>query len=46
MFELNHIYNENCFETMKKMAENNIKVDVILTSPPYNMSKKKKRWLC
>lgn len=42
MFELNHIYNENCFETMKKMAENNIKVDVILTSPPYNMSKKRK----
>ena len=42
MFELNHIYNEDCFETMKKMAENNIKVDIILTSPPYNMSKKRK----
>ncbi len=42
MIELNKIYNENCFETMKKMAENNIKVDVILTSPPYNMSKKRK----
>ncbi len=42
MFELNHIYNEDCFQTMCRMAENNIKVDVILTSPPYNMSKKRK----
>lgn len=42
MFELNRIYNEDCFKTMKKMVENNIKVDVILTSPPYNMSKKRK----
>lgn len=41
MFELNHIYNENCFETMKKMAENNIKVDTILCSPPYNMTHRK-----
>ena len=42
MIELNKIYNEDCFETMKKMVENNLKVDVILTSPPYNMSKKRK----
>ncbi len=32
MIELNKIYNENCFETMKKMAENNIKVDGLKTN--------------
>ena len=42
MFELNHIYNEDCFQTMCRMDENNIKVDTILCSPPYNMSKKRK----
>lgn len=35
MFTLN---NENCFDTMKKMADSS--VDVILTSPPYNTNKK------
>lgn len=35
------IFNENCFETMKRMEENNIKVDLVLTSPPYNMTKRK-----
>ena len=40
MKELNRIYNEDCFETMKLMAESNQKVDIILTSPPYNTSKK------
>lgn len=29
-------FNENCFETMDKMVKYNKKVDVILTSPPYN----------
>tara|TARA_R110000851_G_scaffold216_1_gene747 strand:+ start:721 stop:1494 length:774 start_codon:yes stop_codon:yes gene_type:complete len=36
--EINKIYNENCLETMKRM-ENNF-VDVVLTSPPYNMTKR------
>ena len=40
MKDLNRIYNEDCFETMKLMAESNQKVDIILTSPPYNTSKK------
>lgn len=31
--------NENCLETCKYMIENKIKVDCILTSPPYNISK-------
>lgn len=34
----NKIYNEDCFETMKRL---NNQVDVILTSPPYNMTKRK-----
>lgn len=30
------IFNEDCFETMKRFEENGDKVNVILTSPPYN----------
>ena len=33
--EINKIYNEDCFDTMSKMVQDNQKVDVILTSPPY-----------
>ena len=33
--ETNHIYNEDCLETMKRMPDNF--VDMTLTSPPYNM---------
>lgn len=33
------IINESCFDTMQKMEEKS--VDVILTSPPYNMTKRK-----
>lgn len=29
-------YNEDCFETMNKMNRANYKVDIVLTSPPYN----------
>ena len=35
--EVNKIYNEDCILTMSKMTDN---VDVILTSPPYNTSRK------
>lgn len=38
---LNTIYNENCFITMDNMVSANFKVDTILTSPPYNMTKRK-----
>ena len=41
MFELNKIYNEDCFKTIDRMVSDNIKVDTILTSPPYNMTKRK-----
>ena len=39
MIKLNTIYNEDCFETMKRMK--NESVNLILTSPPYNMTKRK-----
>ena len=38
MIELNKIYNEDCFETMNKIDEHS--VDIIITSPPYNTSRK------
>ena len=37
--EKNIIYNEDCFDTMSKMKDNGI--NLILTSPPYNMTKRK-----
>lgn len=36
MIELNKIYQENCFDTMKRIDN----VDLVLTSPPYNTSRK------
>ena len=38
--KINNIYNEHCFLTIKKMIENNIIVDGIITSPFYNTSRK------
>ena len=35
MFEINKMYVEDCFDTMKRMVKNNQRVNVILTSPPY-----------
>lgn len=37
---LNTIYNEDCFDTMRKLDENS--VDIVLTSPPYNTSRVRK----
>ena len=36
MIQLNKIYNEDCLETMKKMEDD--VVDLVITSPPYNMN--------
>lgn len=36
---INTIYNEDCMATMQKMINQNILVDLVLTSPPYNNSK-------
>ena len=38
--ERNKIYNEDCFETMLKRLKLK-SIDIILTSPPYNMTKRK-----
>lgn len=39
--ELNKIYNEDCFHTMEKL---NMKVNTILTSPPYNTGSRIEYW--
>lgn len=36
--ELNKIYNEDCQTTMRRMMEEDVKSDLVLTSPPYNMT--------
>lgn len=33
------IYNENCFDTLKRLSDEGKKVNVILTSPPYNTAR-------
>ena len=35
----NYFYNENCFDTMAKMQAKNYKVEIVLTSPPYNTAR-------
>ena len=39
MIEINEFYNENCLTTISKIGEQ--KVDCVITSPPYNMTKRK-----
>ena len=39
MLELGKIYNDDCFKVMEEMRRDNIKPDVILTSPPYNTAR-------
>jgi len=39
VIELNNIYNENCIEFMKRLNVESVSVDVIVTSPPYNLNK-------
>ena len=36
IFENIDIYNEDCRDTMQRMKEEDIKVDLVITSPPYN----------
>lgn len=35
----NHIYQEDCISFMQKMRDEHLQVDVIVTSPPYNINK-------
>ena len=37
-----YFYNEDCFESMKRMNDKNFKVDIVLTSPPYNTARTSK----
>lgn len=37
--ELNKFYNEDCLDTINTMGD--LKIDCVLTSPPYNMTKRK-----
>jgi site-specific DNA-methyltransferase (adenine-specific) len=39
-YELNRIYKQDCVDFMKKLSSNGFRVDVIVTSPPYNINKK------
>jgi site-specific DNA-methyltransferase (adenine-specific) len=39
VIELNKIYQEDCLHFMKKIIRNGLSVDVIVTSPPYNINK-------
>ena len=41
MVQLNKIYNEDCVSLMHKMIDKHIKCDLVLTSPPYNMTSRK-----
>jgi site-specific DNA-methyltransferase (adenine-specific) len=36
MIKINKVYNENCLDTLKKINDNTI--DLVITSPPYNMN--------
>lgn len=38
MLELNNVYNMDCIEGMKQLLKQGIKVDCIITDPPYNIS--------
>ena len=39
MIDLNNIYHEDCKDFMKKLGSSKLKIDVIVTSPPYNLNK-------
>ena len=39
MIKLNNIYQEDCQVFMDKLLKEDLKVDVIVTSPPYNIKK-------
>ena len=39
MIEINNIYNNDCIDFMNEMSDDKFKVDLILTSPPYNTSR-------
>ncbi|MGL4950426.1 MAG: DNA-methyltransferase [Mycoplasma sp.] len=38
--KINNLYNENCVDFINQLKETDIKVDLLLTDPPYNISQK------
>ena len=38
---LDKIYQEDCFQTIERIKNAKQKIDLVLTSPPYNMTKRK-----
>ncbi|HJT49136.1 MAG TPA: site-specific DNA-methyltransferase [Nitrososphaeraceae archaeon] len=40
MIKLNNIYNEDCLTFMDKLVSQGIHVNIIITSPPYNINKR------
>ena len=40
MINLNKIYNRDCRDFMQELESNSTQVDIIVTSPPYNIGKK------
>jgi site-specific DNA-methyltransferase (adenine-specific) len=38
-FKTNHIYNEDCIETLRTIYKSKEKIDIVVTSPPYNTSR-------
>jgi site-specific DNA-methyltransferase (adenine-specific) len=39
MINLNKIYHRDCRDFMQELESNSIQVDIIVTSPPYNIGK-------
>lgn len=37
---MNKIYNINCLDFIKQLKNDNVKVDLVITDPPYNISRK------
>ena len=37
--KLNQIYQEECLKFMERLRQQNIHIDIIVTSPPYNVGK-------
>ena len=39
MINFNKIYHGNCKDFMEELESNSIQVDIVVTSPPYNIGK-------
>lgn len=39
LIEINKVYHEDCLGFMDKLMDSGVKIDIIITSPPYNINK-------